>query len=86
MIFLYDAFMKNKLYCDIKFYRVSSIKRFLSIRHYKNRAPDSLEYKTYADFVLDWIQYKNPLWERMPFAAKLLEKTSKLSDKDIVQR
>ena len=75
MIFLYDAFMKNRLYCDMKFYRISSIKKFLSIRHYRNQPFDSLEYKIYADFVLKWIQYQNPLWAKVPFAITLLERT-----------
>ena len=91
MIFLYQAFMKNRLYCDMKFYRISSIKRFLSIRHYRNQPDSSLEYKIYADFLLKWIQYENPHWIRVPFAVTLLERTATqkspyLSDKDIVQK
>ena len=79
MIFLYDAFMRNRLYCDIKFYRVSSIKKFLSIRHYRDQPFDTLEYKIYADFVLKWIQYKNPMWVRVPFAMTLLERRKQVT-------
>ncbi len=46
-------FMKNRLYCDFKFYRVSKIKQFITIRDYKNEAKDSIEFKIYSDFILD---------------------------------
>lgn len=71
MVYLYDYFMKNRLYSDFKFYRVSKIKQFIVIRDYKNEAKDSIEYKIYSDFVLDWIQYKNPLWYKVPFVLKI---------------
>ena len=32
MLFIYDYFMHNRLYCDIKFYRVTKIKPFIEIR------------------------------------------------------
>lgn len=32
MLFIYDYFMHNRLYCDIKFYRVTKIKSFIEIR------------------------------------------------------
>jgi glycerophosphoryl diester phosphodiesterase len=53
MVFLYDYFMKNRLYSDFKFYRVSKIKEFILIRSYKNDPKDSLEFKKYSDFVLN---------------------------------
>lgn len=53
MVFLYDYFMKNRLYCDFKFYRVSKIKQFITVRDYKNEAKDSIEFKIYSDFILD---------------------------------
>jgi hypothetical protein len=53
MVFLYDYFMKNRLYSDFKFYRVSKIKEFIVIRDYKNEAKDSIEFKIYSDFILD---------------------------------
>jgi len=53
MVFLYDYFMKNRLYCDFKFYRVSKIKQFITIRDYKNDAKNSVEFKIYSDFILD---------------------------------
>ena len=61
MLFIYDYFMQNRLYCDIKFYRVTKIKSFIEIRKYKNFPKYSLEYKIYSDFVIDWIKYNNPL-------------------------
>lgn len=71
MVFLYDYFMKNRLYCDFKFYRVSKIKQFITVRDYKNEAKDSIEFKIYSDFILDWIQYRNPLWYKVPFVNKI---------------
>ena len=44
MVFLYDYFMKNRLYSDFKFYRVSKIKQFIAIRDYKNESKDSVEF------------------------------------------
>lgn len=79
MVPLYDYFMKNRLYCDFKFYRISKIKEFISIRHLHNAPKDSVEYKIYSNFVLDWIQYMNPSWTKTPFLTKLQQ------DKDIVQ-
>ncbi len=73
MIFLYSAFMKMRLYCDFKFYRVTLIKKFLLIRHYKNSDNQSLEFKIYKDFVLQWVKYLNPLYVKIPFVIKLLQ-------------
>lgn len=70
MLFIYDYFMQNRLYCDIKFYRVSKIKSFIEIRKYKNNPKNSIEYKIYSDFVINWIQYENPLWYKVPFVTK----------------
>ena len=71
MIYLYDYFMKNRLYSDLKFYRVSKIKYFIEIRSYKKEPKDSIEYKVYKNFILGWIQYKNPKWNKTPFISKL---------------
>ena len=71
MALLYDYFMKNRLYSDFKFYRVTQIKRFIEIRDYKNEPFESTEYQIYSDFLLKWIQYKNPLWTKVPFIKKL---------------
>ena len=71
MVLLYDYFMKNRLYSDFKFYRVTQIKRFIEIRDYKNEPFESTEYQIYSDFLLNWIQYKNPLWTKVPFIKKL---------------
>jgi cytochrome c oxidase subunit 1 len=71
MVFLYEYFMKNRLYSDFKFYRISKIKKFIEIREFKNEPKESLEFKKYSEFILDWIQYKNPLWQRVPFVEKI---------------
>lgn len=71
MVYLYDYFMKNRLYSDFKFYRVSKIKEFIVLRDYKNDPKDSIEFKKYSDFILDWIQYRNPLWHKVPFINKI---------------
>lgn len=36
MVPVYDYFMKNRLYSDFKFYRISKIKKFIEIRSFKN--------------------------------------------------
>lgn len=77
MMLLYDYFMKNRLYSDFKFYRITKIKEFLLIRNYKTDPKGSITFKKYSDFILDWIQYKNPNWYKTPFVKKL--------DNDIVQ-
>lgn len=72
MLFIYDYFMRNRLYCHFKFYRVSKIKPFIEIRKYKTFPKHSLEHKMYSDFVIDWIKYENPLWYKIPFVNKHL--------------
>ena len=71
MVPLYNYFMLNRLYSDFKFFRVSQIKNFVQIRHFKNSDFNSVEFKIYSDFVLNWIQYNNPLWTKVPFVNKL---------------
>ena len=53
MLFIYDYFMHNRLYCDMKFYRVTKIKPFLEIRKYKTSPINSVEHKIYSDFMID---------------------------------
>jgi len=53
MLFIYDYFMHNRLYCDMKFYRVTKIKPFIEIRKYKTFPIDSIEHKIYSNFVID---------------------------------
>lgn len=72
MLFIYDYFMHNRLYCDIKFYRVTKIKPFVAIRKYKTSPINSIEHKIYSDFVINWIKYENPLWYKVPFINKHL--------------
>jgi hypothetical protein len=47
MVFIYDYFMHNRLYCDMKFYRVTKIKYFIEIRKYKTSPISSIEHKIY---------------------------------------
>nr|YP_009568402.1 LAGLIDADG endonuclease [Orbilia oligospora]QBL02040.1 LAGLIDADG endonuclease [Orbilia oligospora] len=72
MLFIYDYFMHNRLFCDMKFYRVTKIKSFIEIRKYKTSPRNSVEHKIYADFMIDWIKYENPLWYKVPFVNKYL--------------
>ena len=53
MLFIYDYFMHNRLYCDMKFYRVTKIKPFIEIRKYKISPRHSVEHKIYSEFVID---------------------------------
>jgi hypothetical protein len=53
MLFIYDYFMHNRLFCDMKFYRVTKIKSFIEIRKYKTSPRNSVEHKIYADFMID---------------------------------
>ena len=71
MVPLYDYFMVNRLYSDFKFYRVTQIKRFIEIRVFKISEFKSVEFQMYYNFLLDWIQYKNPLWTKVPFVKNL---------------
>ena len=77
MLFLYDYFMHNRLYSDMKFYRVSKIKPFIEIRKYKTSTRHSVQHKIYSDFVIDWIKYENPLWFKVPFVYKYLSYENK---------
>ena len=72
MLFIYDYFMHNRLYCDMKFYRVTKIKPFIVIRKYKTSPKHSVEHKIYSNFLIDWIKYENPLWYKVPFVSNYL--------------
>ena len=61
MLFIYDYFMHNRLYSDMKYYRVTKIKSFMQIRKYKLSPIHTVEHKIYSDFVIDLIKYQNPL-------------------------
>ena len=63
--------MKNRMYSDFKLYRVTKIKPFIAIRDYYNEPKSSVEFKIFYDFLLDWIQYKNPLCHKVPFVSKI---------------
>jgi hypothetical protein len=53
MLPLYDYVMKNRLYSDFKFYRVSKIPKFLEIRHFQKFPFESFEFKRYSTFLLN---------------------------------
>lgn len=53
MLFIYDYFMHNRLYCNMKFYRVTQIKGFIDIIKYKAFPFFSPEHKIYSNFVLN---------------------------------
>jgi hypothetical protein len=72
MPFIYEYFMRNRLYCDMKFYRITKIKSFMEIRKYKTSPRYSVEHKIYSNFIIDWIKYDNPLWYKVPFVNKYL--------------
>jgi hypothetical protein len=74
MVYLYDYCMNNRLYNDMKFYRVSKILKFIEIRKYAKSSYDSEEFLIYSEFLLDWIQYDNPKWYKVPFINKLRAK------------
>lgn len=50
MPFIYEYFMVHRLFCDMKFYRVSKIKRFLDIRSYQKFDYHSPEFIIYSAF------------------------------------
>ncbi|PVZ96505.1 hypothetical protein BB558_007594 [Smittium angustum] len=71
MMHLYNAFLKMRLYSDMKFYRVMKIKGFMEVRSYSKFPKGTPQFKKYADFLIDWIKYMNPLWEKVPFVSKI---------------
>ena len=72
MIHIYNYFLKNRLYSDMKFYRIIKIKQFLIIKKYKN-SENIVEKQIYSNFLIDWIKYDNPLWYKTPFIEKYLK-------------
>lgn len=71
ILFIYDYFMHNRLYSNMKFYRVIQIKGFMEIIKYKN-SPIFTEHKVYYGFLLNWIKHDNPLWYKVPFVTNYL--------------
>lgn len=60
MMWLYEYFMKNRLYSDFKFFRVSKIKKFIEIRQFNKSSYESEEFFIYSKFLLEFIEYLNP--------------------------
>lgn len=71
MIHLYNYFMINRLYCDMKFYRISKIPYFLEIRKFNKYPYSSNEFLIYSNFLVDFIKYENPKWTTTPFIKKI---------------
>ncbi|PVU98259.1 hypothetical protein BB561_000005 [Smittium simulii] len=46
---------------------VMKIKGFMEVRSYSKLPKQTPQFKKYADFIIDWIKYMNPLWEKVPF-------------------
>lgn len=74
MIYLYEYFLLNRLYSDMKFYRITKILKFMEIRKYSKYPYNSEEYLIYSEFLLNWIEYDNPKWYKVPFVSKLRKK------------
>jgi hypothetical protein len=55
----------------IKRFRIDHIPGFVKIRSYKKYPKQSKEFKIYSAFVLQWIQYKNPQWEKLRYVKEL---------------
>ena len=83
MQFIYDYFMHNRLYSDMKLYRTIKIKSFIEIRKYKT-SKDNIKEKIYWNFIIDWFKYDNPLWYMVPYINKYI-KSRYITDKDIVR-
>ena len=71
MIHIYNFFMKNRLYSDFKFYRISQIKEFLLIKDYQKLPKNTFEYTMYKKFILNWVKYKNPSWYNLSLINKI---------------
>ncbi len=61
----------HRLYSDFKFYRATKIKQFLDIRHYRYYDFNSLEYKIYSNYLLNWIKHNNSNWTKVKFIKNL---------------
>jgi hypothetical protein len=58
MMLLYNYFLKNRLYSDMKFFKISQINKFVGIRGFKHMDSKSIQYKIYRDFIAYFIGYK----------------------------
>ena len=59
MLPLYNYFLKNRLFSDMKFYRAMKIKKFLEIRSFHNYDKNTNQYKIYYEFIKDFYLYMN---------------------------
>jgi hypothetical protein len=71
MTFLYDYFIKNRLFSDFKFFRATKIKEFLDIRHFRNKPFNSLEFCTYSQFLLKFIKHLNTQYDKVKWLDKI---------------
>lgn len=65
MFLLYNYFMENRLYSDLKFFRVSQIKKFMEIRKYKYADINSLQKKIYIQYINYLLAYKNEKFSKL---------------------
>lgn len=59
MMLLYNYFKRNRLFSDLKFFRVMQIPYFFKVRDYKNYEKNSVEFKLYNNFLIRFFTYKN---------------------------
>lgn len=83
MLPIYEYFIKHKCYSDFKYYRVMKIKEFLAIRLYKAYKEDTLEYRKYTEFVLDFFTHLN---ESRPLPKYIQDRIATQTDNDIVHK
>jgi cytochrome c oxidase subunit 1 len=89
MLFLYDFVRYTHLFSDFKLYRILSIKEFWNIREFKYAPFVSVSYTYYSKFILNWIQFKNYQWTKVPFLTKLNKEIVpifKLNNKNILNQ
>lgn len=86
MLSFYSFFARSRLYCDINRFRINQIPDFVKIRSYKKYPKQSKEFKIYSAFVLQWIQYENPQWQKLRYVKILTNASQKnwVLDKDRV--
>jgi hypothetical protein len=59
MLNIYNYILKNRLYSDIKFYRVMKIKKFLELRSFKNYNKNTTQYEIFIKFMREYMLYMN---------------------------
>ncbi len=68
---IYQYFLKNRLYSNFKFFRVTKIKEFLDLRHFNKHPENSPEFKLYHAFITNYFKHLN---ESKPLPAYISSK------------